>query len=211
MATETKRKKAMSLPVLVARPGILQEQGMFEGGNGFCDEFLFNRMLGLERKRAKRSGKPFILILIDITGLMNAGPPGGVDKLQKALSTGFRETDFQGWYRRESVIGIVFTDLHSVGDNTRAILFSKLMAALASRIESDALQKIYITFHTCPASHEDAISCGRFDLGRYQVPTHQIADTPFPGRMKRLPKAMGGLTTLTKLLPIFFSHPASKR
>jgi len=29
--------------------------------------------------------------------------------------------------------------------------------------------------------------------------------------MKRLPKAMGGLTTFTKLLPIFFSHPASKR
>jgi hypothetical protein len=211
MATETKRKKAMSLPVLVARPGILQEQDMFEGGNGFCDEFLFNRMLGLERKRAERSRKPFILILIDITGLMNAGPPGGVDKLQKALSTGFRETDFLGWYRRGSVIGIVFTGLHSVGNNTRTILFGKLMAALASRIESDTLQKIYITFHTCPASHEDAISCGRFDLGRYQVPTHQIADTPFPSRMKRLPKAMGGLTTLTKLLPIFFSHPPSKR
>jgi len=183
---------------------------MFGGGNGFCDEFQFNRMLQLERKRTQRSGKPFILILIDVKGLMKACPPGGVDKLQEALSSGFRETDFQGWYRRESVIGIVFTELHSVGDNTRAILFRKLMDTLASRIEPDLLQKIYVTFHTHPSSHEDAISCGRFDLGRYQVPTHQIADTSFPSRTKRLPKAMGGLTAFTKLLPIFFSHPASK-
>jgi hypothetical protein len=183
---------------------------MFESSNGFCDDFQFNRMLELERKRTQRSRKPFILILIDITGLMNSCPPGGVDKLQKALSSGFRETDFQGWYRRESIIGIVFTELHSVGDNTRAILFRKLMDALASRIEPDWLQKIYVTFHTHPSSHQDAISCGRFDLGRYQVPAHQITDTPFPRRMKKLPKAMGGLTAFTKLLPIFFSHPTSK-
>jgi hypothetical protein len=170
----------MALPVLTTRPGIIQEQDTFEQSNSFCDELQFNRMFKLERKRVKRSRKPFILILIDVTGLMKACEPGGVDALQKALSSGFRETDFQGWYRRGSVIGIVFTELHSVGDNTREILFSKLMDTLAARIEPDALQKIYITCHTYPSSHEDAISCGRFDLGRYQVPTHQIADTSFP-------------------------------
>jgi len=80
-------------------------------------------------------------------------------------------------------------------DNTRAVMFSKVMVALASRIEPDALQKIYITFHTNPSSHEEAISCGRFDLGRYQAPTDRITDTRFPPLMKRLSTAMGGLTT----------------
>jgi len=200
----------MALPVLTARPGIIQKRDGSEGSDGFCNELLFNRIFRLERKRAKRSGKPFILILIHITGLMNSCPPGGVEKLQKALSSAFRETDFRGWYRRSSVIGIVFTELHSVGENTRAVLFGKLMDALASRIEPDALQKIYITFHTYPSSHEDAISCGRFDLGRYQVPRDQIADTQFFPRMKKLITAAGPLTALLKFLTIFFSYPLSK-
>ena len=201
----------MALPVLTTRPGTIQGQDTFESSNSFCDEFQFNRMFKLERKRAQRSGKPFILILIHITSLMNSCPPGGVDKLQKALSSAFRETDFRGWYRRGSVVGIVFTELHSVGDNTRAILFGKLVDALASRIEPDALQKIYITFHTYPSSHEEAISCGRFDLRRYPAPKHQIAGTHFLPRMKRLSKvAVTSLATVTKFLPIFFSHPAAK-
>jgi hypothetical protein len=200
----------MALPVLTTRPGVIWKPDGFEGGNGFCNELQFNRMFRLERKRAKRSAKPFILILIHVTGLMNSCPPGGADKLQKTLSSAFRETDFLGWYRRESVIGIVFTELHSVGDNTRAILFGKLMDALASRIEPDALQKIYITFHTFPSSHEEAVSCGRFDLGRFQVPTDQIAGLQlFPG-VKKLIKAAGPLTALLKFLPIFFGCPLSK-
>jgi hypothetical protein len=200
----------MALPVLTTRPGIIRKPDGFEGSNGFCNELQFNRMFRLERKRAKRSGKPFILILIHITGLMNSCPPGGVDKLQKALSSAFRETDFQGWYRRGSVIGIVFTELHSVGENTRAVLFGKLMDALASRVEPDSLQKIYITFHTYPAFHEEAVSCGRFDLGRFQVPTDPIAGTQFFLRIKKLIKAAGPLTAVLKFLPMFFSYPLSK-
>jgi hypothetical protein len=84
------------------------------------------------------------------------------------------------------------------------------MDVLASRIEPDALQKIYITFHTYPSSHEEAISCGRFDLCRYLIPKHQIAGTQFFPRMKRLSKAVTGLAAVMKFLPIFFNHPATK-
>ena len=183
---------------------------MFEGPNGFHDELHFNRLFDLERKRAQRSGKPFILILIQITDPGDSCTPDRMKKLQKALSSSFRETDFRGWYRRESVIGIVFTELRSVGDDTRAALFGKLLDALAFRIEPDELRKIYITFHTYPADHEDAVSCGRFDLDRYPAPVHQIAGTQFLPRMKKLMKATGPLAALLKFLPIFFSYPASK-
>jgi len=175
-------------------------------GVGFYGEAHFQRMLNLEIKRTRRSRQPFILVLIH----MNSGLPDGAGVLQKAFSSGFRETDFRGWYRRESVAGIVFTDLLSVGDDTRAILFGKLMDALASRIEPDDLRKIYITFHTYPSSREDAVPCGRFDLARYPAPAHQIAGTQFLPRMKKLMKATDPLASLLKFLPIFFSHPASK-
>jgi len=175
-------------------------------GVGFYGEAHFQRMLNLEIKRTRRSRQPFILVLIH----MNSGLPDGAGVLQKAFSSGFRETDFRGWYRRESVAGIVFTDLLSVGDDTRAILFGKLMDALASRIEPDDLRKIYITFHTYPSSREDAVPCGRFDLARYPAPAHQIADAQFLPRMKRLMKSTGPMAALLKFLPIFFSQPPSK-
>ena len=175
-------------------------------GVGFYGEAHFQRMLNLEIKRTRRSRQPFILVLIH----MNSGPPDGAGVLQRAFSSGFRETDFRGWYRRDSVAGIVFTDLRSVGDDTRAILFGKLMDALASRIEPDDLRKIYITFHTYPSSREDAVPCGRFDLAGYPAPMHQIADARFLPRMKRLMRSTGPMAALLKFLPIFFSQPPSK-
>ena len=176
------------------------------GGVDFHGEAHFLNMLDLEFKRARRSRQPFILVLIH----MNSGPPDGAGVLQRAFSSGFRETDFRGWYRRDSVAGIVFTDLRSVGDDTRAILFGKLMDALASRIEPADLRKIYITFHTYPSSREDAVPCGRFDLARYPALAHRIAGTQFLPRMKKLMKATGPLSALLKFLPIFFSYPPPK-
>jgi hypothetical protein len=176
------------------------------GGGDFHGEANFLKFLDLEIKRTRRSRQPFILVLIQ----MNSGLPNGAGVLQRAFSSGFRETDFRGWYRRESVAGIVFTDLRSVGDDTRAILFGKLLDALASQFEPDDLRKIYITFHTYPSSREDAVPCGRFDLARYPAPSHQIADAQFLPRMKRLMKSTGPMAAFLKFLPIFFSHPASK-
>ena len=200
----------MAFPVLTTRPGRIRKQDILECGNGFYDELHFNRMFNLERKRSQRSGKPFILILVHISGLKNYCPLDCVKKLQKALLTGFRDTDIRGWYRRESVMGIVFTELCSVGCDTRAVLFGKLLDALASRIDSDELQGIYITFHTYPATHEEAVSCGRFDLCNYPAPEHQIARADFLPRMWNLMKDTGPLAALLKFLPIFFSHPVSK-
>ena len=176
------------------------------GGVDFHGEANFLKFLDLEIKRTRRSRQPFILVLIQ----MNSGLPNGAGVLQRAFSSGFRETDFRGWYRRESVAGIVFTDLRSVGDDTRAILFGKLLDALASQFEPDDLRKIYITFHTYPSSRDDAVPCGRFDLARYPAPAHQVAGTQFLPRMKKLMKATGPLAALLKFLPIFFSYPASK-
>jgi hypothetical protein len=200
----------MAFPMLTTRLGRIRKQDIFECGNGFYDELHFNRMFNLERKRAQRTGKPFILVLVHITGLKNFYLLDCVKNLQKALLSGFRDTDIRGWYRRESVMGIVFTELCSVGYDTRAVLFGKLLDALASRIDSDELKGIYITFHTYPATHEEAVSCGRFDLCNYPAPKHQIARAHFLPRMRNLMKATGPLAALLKFLPIFFSHPVSK-
>lgn len=200
----------MALPVLTTRPGRTRKQDLMGFGDGFYDELHFNRMFHLERKRAQRSGRPFILILVHIADLKNFDPLDCVKNLQKALLSGFRDTDIRGWYKGESVMGIVFTELCSVGYDTREVLFGKLLDALAPLIDADALKGIYITFYTYPATHEEAVSCGRFDLRNFPAPEHQIARLHFLPRMMNLVKATGPLAALLKFLPIFFSHPASK-
>lgn len=183
---------------------------MFHGSNDFYDETHFNRMFDLERKRSRRSRKPFILILINITGFMKPRPHVGLNQVLKALASSFRETDFRGWYMRESVIGIVFTELDSVGPDTRAALFGKMQAALASQLYPEDLKKIYVTFHTFPSSHEDAVSCGRFDLERCQGLTDRHAPMLFPSRTKRLMEVMGSFAAFVKFVPAFFNHTTPK-
>ena len=145
------------------------------GGIDFHSEAHFRRMLDLEIKRARRSAKPFILILIH----MNSGSFNGNGKWQEAVSAGFRETDFRGWYKQDSVIGIAFTDLNSAGSDTRTVLFSKVLSALALRAEPDEMRNLYLTFHTYPSSQDGTVSSGRIDLGNYPGLAAQGGDTDF--------------------------------
>lgn len=133
------------------------------GGVDFHGETQFRRMLDLEIKRARRSAKPLILVLIH----MNAGSFNGDGKWQEAVSSGFRETDLRGWYKQDSVIAIAFTDLSSAGSDTRGVLFSKVLSALAMRAQPEEMRNLYLTFHTFPSSRDEAVTSGRIDLGDY--------------------------------------------
>lgn len=144
-----------------SRPGIKQE------GMGFLDERIFNGMLERERKRNRRCGRSLILILVNLTGLTGAGLLGASVSLDRAFASRIRETDIRGWYLRNAVVGILYTDLLSAGSHTRDILFGKTMDALAAALGPDDLRKMYMTFHTFPADLGDAVPCGRFDAERY--------------------------------------------
>ncbi len=138
----------------------ISNQNLDGGSVDFHSEVDFRRMLDLEIKRARRSAKPFILVLIH----MNSGLFNGNGKWQEAVSAGFRETDFRGWYKQDSVIGIAFTDLNSAGCETRTVLLSKVLAALALRAQPEEMKKLYLTFHTYPSSQDGSVSSGRIDL-----------------------------------------------
>lgn len=159
----------------------------------FLDERFFNRMLERERKRSRRSGKSVILILVNMTGLTGAGPLCASVRLDRALASRVRETDIRGWYLRDAVVGILFTDLPSVGSRTREILFGKTMDALSFALEPDDLRKMYMTFHTFPADLGDAIPCGRFDVERSLEHAWKGArcGTPFERIIARICSSLG--------------------
>ena len=76
------------------------------------DEEAFQYFLAIERNRSGRSGRPFLLLLVDLTqapGVSERFDPLVGVKLFSVLWLCLRETDFIGWYRQERVAGAVLT------------------------------------------------------------------------------------------------------
>lgn len=80
----------------------------------FSSELVFQRMLILERKKTERSGRPFLLILLNIEDLLRKSRRLAdivKQELATALSESTREIDVKGWYRQDSLIGIICTEV----------------------------------------------------------------------------------------------------
>jgi len=185
--------KAIILRLVSNRNGV---KNISECSDCFHDESHFNRLFDLEIKRSKRSKKPFVLILIDITGLKKSHTI--LNKLQKELSSDFRDTDIRGWYKQESIIGIIFTELNSFGPDTREAIFSKTLAVLNSQIDPDELRRIYITFHSYPKDLENSIGSGRFDLEFNHDLTGKNSTSISSSRVRRLINFVSSFLALIK-------------
>ena len=185
--------KAIILRLVSNRNGV---KNISEGSDCFHDESHFNRLFDIEIKRSKRSKKPFVLILINITGLKKSHTM--LNKLQKELSSDFRDTDIRGWYKQESIIGIIFTELNSFGPDTREAIFSKTLAVLNSQIDPDELRRIYITFHSYPKDLENSIGSGRFDLEFNHDLTRKNSTSISSSRVRRLINFVSSFLALIK-------------
>ncbi len=113
----------------------------------FVSEDAFIHMLCLERKRAERSRKPFLLLLLDSGTLLNGLHKKRLfSKLVAALSTSMRETDIRGWYEENSILGVIYSEI--AGDKRTACdaILSKVVAALRKRLEPRQFEEIRLTF-----------------------------------------------------------------
>ena len=94
------------------------------------------------------------------------GVPAGLNgndprkKVFSCLASCKRATDFLGWYKSGSVIGIVFTDIciSDIGTASERIT-ERIESKLASIVELGYIEKINISFHVFPERLEsDALS-----------------------------------------------------
>jgi exopolysaccharide biosynthesis polyprenyl glycosylphosphotransferase len=115
-------------------------------------EAYFHRMICLERKRAERSGNPFLLMLLD-TG-KNFSPDKNtraLDDILSALALSTRDTDLTGWYRERQVLGIMFTEISADFEKSiLATILLRLSSALRDCLTLEQFSQITITFHLFP-------------------------------------------------------------
>jgi hypothetical protein len=115
-------------------------------------ENIFHAQLTKERKRADRSRKPFILMLLD-AHLQN-GPADEV--LQQALTVlagTKRETDLVGWYKEGAIAGVIFTEVNVNGEHAvMKMLRDRTQSALDRRLGPVITGSIHISMHVFPES-----------------------------------------------------------
>jgi hypothetical protein len=122
----------------------------------FVPEDFFMKALSIEQKRAERSERRFVLMLIDTRKALQA--EGGdiiLEGIAKALSVSTRETDLHGWYNNGSVVGVICTEI-GTGDmpSILSALHSKVDAAFQSRLEPEQVSSIDISFQVFPQVRE---------------------------------------------------------
>src|SRR5437870_8287486 len=80
---------------------------------GLVSEELFIRLLCTERKRSERSRKFLLLMLLDVAKVLGTEDHGNevLQKIVSALSFSTRDTDISGWYKDNSVLGVIFTEI----------------------------------------------------------------------------------------------------
>jgi len=115
-------------------------------------EDAFISMLYLERRRAERAQKRFVLVLVDVkkgNGLNHKDRE--LSALVGALSDATRETDIIGWYLENNLFGVIGTEL---GNATNQVVqerfLSKVRKAFESTMGRENSAGISISFHFFP-------------------------------------------------------------
>jgi len=75
-------------------------------------EDVFLRIFCWERKRAERSGRCFLLMLVHVESVLLANQSERtLSEIVSALSCSTRETDIAGWYREGAILGVIFAEI----------------------------------------------------------------------------------------------------
>jgi sugar transferase (PEP-CTERM system associated) len=115
-------------------------------------EEFFHEILALEKKRIERSGKPFILMLLDIARLcFNLKQYGNPASDLTFLSSITRETDIKGWYEHGRVLGVIFTEIGDTDVETASDrILEKVRASFNRFAGMGDIDMSGITFHIFP-------------------------------------------------------------
>jgi len=112
-------------------------------------EVAFHKMISLERRRTERSQKSFLLMLLDMDHTVSAKSQRTLAEVLYALSESTRETDITGWYRGNSVVGIMFTEIGAEDDQSRvrATLMTRVSDTFRNCLTPSQFSQLRMSFY----------------------------------------------------------------
>src|SRR5579862_3243567 len=167
-------------------------------------ETTFHALLTHERRRAERSRKPFVLMLLEMHAL-HAKSVGAAfsERVKSAISGATRETDLIGWYEDGRILAVIFAELN-VEENTPVaeLLRSKIETILQDSLGTKAAAKIVITTHIFPESWDQNGTERPADLKLYPDLREKASKKRVPIVIKRGIDVLGSAALLLLLSPI---------
>jgi lipopolysaccharide/colanic/teichoic acid biosynthesis glycosyltransferase len=175
-----------------------------QGREEVLAETTFHALLTHERRRAERSRKPFVLMLLEMHAL-HAKSVGASfsERVSSALAGATRETDLIGWYEEGRILAAIFAELN-VEENVPVaeLLRSKIEKVLQDSVGTKAAARIVITTHIFPESwNQDGIERPA-DLKLYPDLSEKRSKTRLPIVVKRGIDILGSAVLLLLLSPI---------
>ena len=169
-------------------------------------EDVFLRIFCCERKRAERSGRCFLLMLVHVESVLLANQSERtLSEIVSALSCSTRETDIAGWYREGAILGVIFAEICKAHRNAlQSLMRAKLTGALRAKLDAEQVDQIHFSFHLFP---ED---CDKENLGRltdaklYPDLFKWDEARKFSYFVKRLMDIVGSIAALILCYPLFF-------
>jgi hypothetical protein len=126
---------------------VLDSQGV--QAETILSESMFHSLLALERRRAARSNKYFILMLLDAN--LESGPAGGILKqAAEVVIDTKRETDLAGWYEEDVILGVIVTEVSlQESDLIMETLRIKIESNFIEHLGQQKAAKVAISLHLC--------------------------------------------------------------
>ena len=112
----------------------------------------FHRMICLEERRAERSRKSVLLMLLEVNGVAGERECFLLNrKMISVLSPITRETDVLGWYKECSVVGLLFTEVATEEVNSvTAAIMNRLSKTFKANLTPRQFADINLSFHVMP-------------------------------------------------------------
>jgi len=165
-------------------------------------ENLFHSMLTLERRRAERSRKPFVLMLLD-ANLENGSAAEILRQAVDVILTSKRETDIIGWYKESAILGVIFAEVNIEGEClVTETLRTKIETMLAKHLGRGKAAKIAISLHVFPESWDRNQSGWVADTKLYPDIDRRTARKRLSLVSKRVMDVLGSGALLLALSPL---------
>jgi lipopolysaccharide/colanic/teichoic acid biosynthesis glycosyltransferase len=172
----------------------------------FFSEGQFRRMLSRERKRSERSRKHLVLMLIDDkTSKRRKANNALLSQIAEVVCRTMRDTDLAGWFKSNSVLGVIFTELGETEIRTAVrIIESKVSTALNQAFKPSQLGKLQISFYAFPEGWVSGGDLKPADPTLYPDLLEIENQRILPLMVKRGMDVLGSLLALLVLAPVFF-------
>ena len=130
-----------------------------------------------------------------------------LDNVLFALARCTRDTDTKGWYKHETTIGVIYTELGVNADGwlVADALREKVTKALSTILSISQINEISLTFHVFPENWDDGSSQEEGKSSLYDNLLHETAPKRLPRFGKRLMDVVGSSLALLFFLPLFLA------